>query len=113
MNTIYLKETKKVMDGVQKLYSFPNGYGASVIRHKGSYGGDKGLWEIAPWRDDNNEFIGQNGLGWNDDVKGHLNDPEVDQILRQISQLTDEDVFCEWDCGDTVEDCTGYKCWER
>ena len=46
MNT-YLKETKEVMDGVQKLYSFPNGYGASVIKHKGSYGGDKGLWELA------------------------------------------------------------------
>ena len=28
-NSIYLKETKKVMGGVQKLYSFPNGYGAS------------------------------------------------------------------------------------
>jgi hypothetical protein len=37
----------------------------------------------------------------------------VDNYLRQISQLTDADVYCEWGCGDTVEDCTGYKCWER
>ena len=44
---------------------------------------------------------------------GRLNDPEVDNVLKQISELTDADVYCEWNCGDTVEDCTGYKCWER
>ena len=59
------------------------------------------------------EFIGQNGLGWADDVKAYLNDPEIDRILKQVSELTDADVYCEWNCGDTIEDCTGYKCWER
>lgn len=82
-NSIYLKETKKVMGGVQKLYSFPNGYGASVIKHKGSYGGDNGLWELAVLFNDelcyDTEITG--------DVIGHLNDPEVDNILRQIANL--------------------------
>ena len=26
-------------------------------------------------------------LEWNDDVRGHLNDPEVDRILRRVQQL--------------------------
>jgi hypothetical protein len=101
MDTIYLKETKEVMDGVQKLYSF--------IRHTGSYGGDQGLWELAVLKGE--ELCYNTPI--TDDVLGRLNDPEVDSYLRQISQLTDADVYCEWNCGDTVEDCTGYKCWER
>ena len=82
----YLIETNKIMGGIQKVYQFPNGYGASVIKHKGSYGYQKGLWEVAPL-DENKEFIGMSYLDWNDDVKGHLNDPEVDRILRRIEQL--------------------------
>ena len=73
--------------------------------------GNLKLWEIAPWRNDTQEFIGQNGLGWGDDVRAYLKDSEINEILKQISELTDADVFCEWNCGDTVEDCTGYKCW--
>ena len=109
IDTIYLKETKEVMDGVQKLYSFTNGYGASVIKHKGSYGGDQGLWELAVLKGE--ELCYNTPI--TDDVLGRLNDPEVDNYLIQISQLTDADVYCEWNCGDTIEDCTGYKCWER
>ena len=43
----YLTEKNSVMNGIQKVYKFPNGYGASVIKHKGSYGYQKGLWELA------------------------------------------------------------------
>ena len=113
IDTIFIKETVKEKDKLQKIYSFPNGYGASVIQGKHLNGGNLGLWEIAPWRNDTQEFIGQAGLGWGDDVKAYLNDPELDRILKQISELTDADVYCEWNCGDTIEDCTGYKCWER
>ena len=84
---IFLKETVKDDDKIQKIYSFPNGYGASVIQGKYTYGGDKGLWEIAPWTNDEHEFIGLSLLGWYDDVKGNLNDPEVDNILRQIADI--------------------------
>ena len=57
-----------------------------MIRHKGSYGYHKGLWEIAPW-DEDREFIGMTYMEWSDDVRGHLNDPEVDRILRQIKEI--------------------------
>ena len=33
----YLVETNNVNGGTQRVYKFPNGYGASVIHHKGSY----------------------------------------------------------------------------
>lgn len=42
-----LYSERSLYDGVQRLYRFENGYGASVVRHQGSYGGPKGLWEIA------------------------------------------------------------------
>ena len=83
---IYLKETVKEKDKIQKIYSFPNGYGASVIKGKHTYGGPK-LWEIAPWTNDTNELIGQSMFNWEDDVKGYLQDPDVHAILGTISRL--------------------------
>ena len=79
----FLIETNKHLDGIQKLYQFPNGYGASVIKHKGSYGYDKGLWELAVLNEGelcyDSEITG--------DVIGYLNDPQVDNILGQIARL--------------------------
>lgn len=86
INSIHLVEKREVHGGIQKIYKFPNGYGASVIKHKGSYGYDLDKWEIAPLGVDG-EFIGQSVLEWYDDVKGHLNDPQVDNILRGIADL--------------------------
>ena len=84
---IYLKETVRDEDKIQKIYSFPNGFGASVIKGKYTYGGPEGLWEIAPWTNDTNEFIGMSMLGWADDVKGRLQDPDVHAELGKISRL--------------------------
>jgi len=80
----YLKETNNFNGGIQKVYQFPNGYGASVIKHKGSYGYKDNKWELA--------VIDADGsLNYTtevtDDVIGHLNDPEVDRILKQIENL--------------------------
>ena len=79
----YLTETNKVNGGIQKVYKFPNGYGASVIKHKGSYGYSKGLWELA--------VLNEGELCYDteitNDVIGYLNDPEVDRYLRRINQL--------------------------
>jgi hypothetical protein len=74
--------------GTQKLYSFPNGYGASVVKHEYSYGGDRGLWELAVINN-----ISEDGFDIcydtpiTDDVIGFLNDPEVDRLLYLIRDL--------------------------
>ena len=103
----FLVEKKNVNNGVQKLYKFPNGFGASVVKHDFSYGGKDGKWELAVL-DQQGELSYDTNI--TDDVLGHLNDPQVDRILRQIKDLDGYDVYCEH-CGDTVADCTGYKCW--
>ena len=81
----YLTETNDFNGGIQKVYEFPNGYGASVIKHKGSYGYSKGLWELA--------VLNEGELCYDteitNDVIGYLNDPEVDRYLRRINQLWD------------------------
>jgi|TARA_R110000796_G_scaffold184102_1_gene300687 hypothetical protein len=79
----YLIETNDHNGGVQKVYNFPNGYGASVIRHLGSYGYKKGFWELAVLQD--GELCYSTEI--TDDVIGNLNDPEVDNLLGQISRL--------------------------
>jgi hypothetical protein len=70
--------------GRQKLYHFKNGYGASVVKHEGSYGGKSGLWELAV-------LDAEGSLCYDteitDDVIGHLNDPQVDALLNQIANL--------------------------
>lgn len=33
--------------GIQYLVFYPNGYGASIVQHEFSYGGNRGLWELA------------------------------------------------------------------
>ena len=79
----YLIEKNKHNGGIQKVYSFPNGYGASVIQHQGSYGYEKGLWEVAVLL--HGELCYDSGI--TEDVMGHLNDPEVDNILGKIFRL--------------------------
>ncbi len=80
----YLKSTHDFNGGIQKIYEFPNGYGASVVKHKGSYGYLNGLWELAVLDADGSLCY---TTEITDDVIGHLNDPEVDAILRRIEQL--------------------------
>ena len=74
--------------GVQKMYRFPNGYGASVVRHMYSYGNEDGLWELA---------VIKFGVGnyWDiaydtpitDDVIGRLDEGQVEELLTKIEGL--------------------------
>ena len=38
---------KELFGGIQKIYRFKNNFGASVVKHPYSYGGEKDLWELA------------------------------------------------------------------
>lgn len=43
----YLIRKRELLDGVQYIFKFPNNYGASVIKNRGSYGHHEDLWEMA------------------------------------------------------------------
>lgn len=72
------------VDGYQLVYKFDNGYGASVVKHNFSYGGKKGLYELAVLDKDG-------GLCYDtpitEDVVGHLTMGEVENLLAEISYL--------------------------
>lgn len=79
------RHNSDVLGGEQYLFKFDNGLGASVVRHRGSYGNELGLWELAAiaWNNDiewdffHNDFY--------EDVKGWLNELDVEQHLRSIA----------------------------
>lgn len=79
----FLKETNYPNDGVQHVYAFPNGYGASVIKTDYSYGGKNGLWEMAVLKDE--EICYTSGI--TDDVIGHLSWDNVEDYLLEIKSL--------------------------
>ena len=72
------------VNGYQLEYKFDNGYGASVIKHDGSYGGKKGLYELAVL-DNDGELCYTTPI--TNDVVGHLTMGEVDKLLAEISHL--------------------------
>ena len=70
--------------GIQKLYKFRNGWGASVVMFPGSYGFEKGLWELAVL-DANKEISYDTPI--TSDVIGWLDDNMVNIILERIKKL--------------------------
>jgi hypothetical protein len=79
----YLKDTQYINGGVQHVYAFPNGYGASVVKHDFSYGGKNGLWELAVLNGE--ELCYTSGI--TEDVIGHLSWKNVEETLSEIKQL--------------------------
>ena len=82
-----LVSESKCFDGVQELYRFDNGLGASVIRHMHSYGSKDDLWELAviQWEGEDYEIVYHTPVA--DDVLGWLNRVEVRGLLRMIEAL--------------------------
>jgi hypothetical protein len=82
--------------GIQYIAKFPNNYGASVVQHQFSYGGNIGLWEIAVVQYEEGETDIHNFKLTYDtpityDVIGHLEDEEVNKILADIKALPKSD----------------------
>ena len=70
--------------GWQLCYRFPNGYGASVVRTAYTYGGDRGLWELAVLDPDGRLCY---STPVTQDVLGYLTPEEVNAALSQIEAL--------------------------
>lgn len=90
METLNFKDfpSKPVNDGVQHLAFFPNGYGASIVRHSFSYGNKDGLWEMAVLKGNENEWKLTYDTPITSDVLGWLTEDEVNTHLLAISELS-------------------------
>ena len=73
--------------GIQYKAKFNNGYGASIVQHNFSYGGNDGLWELA--------VLNKNGNLCYDtpitnDVLGYLTESDVNATLMLIKALPED-----------------------
>jgi len=70
--------------GVQARIQFDNGYGASVVKTPYSYGGDRGLYELAVLDNDGHLTY---ATPITNDVIGYLRDIDVTDVMEKIQQL--------------------------
>lgn len=90
-----LVETRKMYpestygkNGIQKIFRFDNGYGASIVKHRFSYGNEDGLFELAVIRfEDSGEWELDYGTPITEDVIGYLSENDVSDILDRIKEL--------------------------
>lgn len=87
MYTIKDLEFTPLWDGVCAKMFFLNGYGVSVISHKYSYGGDRGLWEIAVLKGTEDRWDICYDTDITDDVLGYQTDQDVTNVMRRVQEL--------------------------
>ena len=76
--------------GIQHVFRFPNGYGASVVKHRYSYGSNANLWEMAVLKfngDAEEDWEIEYGTDITSDVLGYLSDRNVLEYLGKIRDL--------------------------
>tara|TARA_B100000900_G_scaffold227662_1_gene193288 strand:- start:239 stop:502 length:264 start_codon:yes stop_codon:yes gene_type:complete len=78
------KRKYNIHNGVGYVYEFENGYGASVVSHDVSYGGDRGLYEIAVL-DSKGDLCYSTPI--TDDVVGYAGVQTVYETLDRIKSL--------------------------
>ena len=83
----YEVEVKELLGGVQAIFQFENGYGASVIQNEMSYGREENLWELAvlEWNDGESSLCYDTDI--TDDVIGWQTPQQIDALLQYIQAL--------------------------
>ena len=82
-NDLEFKPHSIGMGGVMSRIEFDNGYGASVVCTPFTYGGDKGLYELAVLKDD--ELCYDTPI--TSDVIGYLRPEDVTDVMEKIQKL--------------------------
>ncbi len=73
------------IDGVQAVHKFPNGWSVSVIRGSTSYGGYKGLYELAVM--DKDGSIHYENTVADGDVRGYLTPEDVEKFGTEVENF--------------------------
>lgn len=98
VNPLFRNSTSvnSIYDGIQRIYHFDNGYGASVVCHSASYGGKDKLYELAVihWEEPIVEHNYSNfriahvpAIIKSDSVVGWLTESDVEVLLEKIKAL--------------------------
>ena len=91
----YMWSTENNENGyhTQTIYKFPNNFGASVIFHKGSYGYEQGLMELAVLIFTDNHPSGAITYDTTitDDVVGYLTSDKVEALLEEIKNYNTQE----------------------
>ena len=86
---IPFKETH-MPNGIQSILKFGDDYELSIVKSDFSYGGDKGLYEIAVFKGDGQ--VNMPGITEDHDtVKGFLSEDEVIGIIKKMHLVTGAD----------------------
>jgi hypothetical protein len=72
------------MVGKKARMHFDNGYGVSVVSHNYSYGGTRGLYEVAVLDSEDNLTY---DTPVTNDVIGYLSEEEVSDVMKQVQEL--------------------------
>ena len=83
-NDLTFKTDPSHIEGVQARITFENGYGASVVKSPYTYGGDRGLYELAVFGTDGHITY---ATPITDDVIGYLRPEDVTDVMAKIQQL--------------------------
>lgn len=84
----YRISTRPMHGGVSNVFKFENNYGASVVKHRWSYGSHNDLWELAViCFDETGKWDLNYDTEITDDVVGFLTDDEVCALLERIKNL--------------------------
>lgn len=76
------------LDGISARINFGH-LTLSVVKHSGSYGGQKGLYEIGMFDEDNHTMVEVPGITQEGDtVKGFLSEMDVQNIIEKLKQKT-------------------------
>lgn len=75
--------------GIQVVHRFENNFGASVVRHNFSYGGEDGLFELAvlTFASEANDYELTYDTEITDTVLGHLTEEDVESLLKRIEKI--------------------------
>lgn len=72
--------------GIQRIYKFDNGFGASVVTVPFTYGGLQGKYELAVIRFQGDAWEITYDTLITNDVIGHLSPSDVDDLLKKIEK---------------------------